>query len=243
MKFIYSVLVVAAVSMISCKPSTESKESSEATAATSNDSTAAATPGVKALFDGKSLAGWKFFKGKENNSWEVAEGTLHCKPFDGHEKRADLITTDQYGNYELSFDWKVAAKSNSGVMYKVTEEFDEPYLSGPEYQVLDDIGWPGKIEPWQKTASCYAMYVATAAPKPVGEWNNSKIVVNGNHVEHWLNGVKVVEYEINSDDWKKRKDEYKWKDAKGYAQSAKGYIALQDHGGEVWFKNIVIKEI
>jgi hypothetical protein len=117
-------------------------------------------------------------------------------------------------------------------------------LSGPEYQLLDDIGYPGKIEDWQKTAADYGMYTApNAKPKSVGEWNTSKIVVNGNHVEYWLNNTRTVEYELGSADWKKRKAGSKWNDAAGYGVAKKGHICLQDHGGEVWFRNIVIKSL
>lgn len=198
----------------------------------------------QALFNGKDLSGWKFYKGKENNSWEVVDGTLHCKPFDGNEKRTNLITDNQYENFELNWEWKISAQGNSGVMYKVTEEFDEPYLSGPEYQLLDDVGYPGKIEEWQKTAANYGMHTAPEAkPKLVGEWNTSKIVADGNHVEHWLNGTKVVEYELGSEEWKKIKSTSKWNEAAGYGAAKKGHIALQDHGGEVWFRDIRITEI
>ncbi len=194
------------------------------------------------LFSGKDLTGWQFYKGKENNSWEVtADGLLHCKAFDGNEKRADLMTVADYENFELTWEWKIAAQGNSGVMFGVVEMYDEPYLSGPEYQLLDDIGYPGKIEDWQKTSSNYGMHVADGAqPKPVGEWNTSKIVVNKKHVEHWLNGKKVVDYELGSDDWKERKAKSKWNEAAGYGSFSKGRICLQDHGGEVWFKNINI---
>ncbi len=198
-----------------------------------------------ALFNGKNLDGWRFYKSKENNSWEVAEdSSLHCKPFDGNEKRANLITTDQYENFELNWEWKISAQGNSGVMFRVTEEFDEPYLSGPEYQLLDNIGYPGKVEDFHKTGSDFDMYAAqNAKPKSVGEWNSSKIIVNGNHVEYWLNDSKVVEYELGSEDWQKRKADSKWNEAVGYGAAKKGHICLQDHGGEVWFRNIVIKSL
>jgi hypothetical protein len=199
----------------------------------------------QSLFNGKNLDGWRFYKDKENNSWEVAaDGSLHCKPFDGNEKRANLITTEQYENFELNWEWKISAQGNSGVMFRVTEEYDEPYLSGPEYQLLDDVGYPGKIEDWQKTGADYAMYTPSAAkPKSVGGWNSSKIVVKLNHVEYWLNDAKVVEYELGSEDWQKRKAASKWNDAVGYGVAKKGHICLQDHGGEVWFRNIVIKSL
>lgn len=194
------------------------------------------------LFNGKNLEGWRFYKNKESNSWEVTtDGLLHCKPFDGNEKRADLVTENEYENFELTWEWRISHQGNSGVMFGVVETYDEPYLSGPEYQMLDDVGYPGRIEDWQKTASNYGMHVAVnAKPNPAGEWNNSKLVVNNNYVEHWLNGTKVVEYELGSEDWKARKEKSKWNGTVGYGASKKGRICLQDHGGEVWFRAISI---
>lgn len=202
--------------------------------------------GWKLLFDGKSMNGWQFFKGRKNNTWEVKDGMLHCKPLnekvqgDGDE-RSDLMTIEEFENFELNFDWNIAAEGNSGVIYRVTEEFDQPYFSGPEYQLIDDKGFPNET-PDHLTGTVYGLYTTTSkALKPVGEWNNSKLVVNKNHVEHWLNGQKIVEYELGSADWKKRKAESKWKDATGYGLSPKGHIDLQDHGSEIWFKNVMIK--
>ncbi len=198
--------------------------------------------GWQLLFDGKTTAGWRFFKDKENDSWEVTEGTLHCKPFDDAPKRADILTIAQYENFELAFDWKISTQGNSGVMFRVTEEYDEPYLSGPEYQVLDDDGYPGELKDAQLTGSNYDMHAATGGKlKSVGEWNSSKIIASGNHIEHWLNGKKVVEYQISSEEWLATKKASKWNDAKGYAASPKGHIDFQDHGGEVWYKNIMVK--
>ncbi len=201
--------------------------------------------GWKALFDGRSLEGFRFYQNKENNSWEVVDGMLHAKQDTSESaKRADLVTVDQYENFELMFDWKVPPGGNSGVMFRVTEEFDAPYLSGPEYQIIDDKGWPGDpLKDTQLSGSNYDMHAAPA-DKPMnaqGEWNSSKIVVNGNHVEHWLNGAKMLEYELNSSEWKRLKAASKWKDAKGYGIAPKGLIAFQDHGQEVWFRNVYIK--
>ena len=201
--------------------------------------------GWKLLFNGQNMNGWKTYQNKENDSWEVVDGTLHCKPDTAAQKRADILTEEQYSDFELAFDWKVAPGDNSGVIYRATEEFDQPYLSGPEYQVIDDEGYPGDLTPTQTSGSNYDMHAAPADKKinPPGEWNTGRIVANGNHVEHWLNGVKVVEYELNSPEWKKLKDGSKWKDAKGYGASSKGHIDLQDHGGEVWYRNIKIKTL
>jgi hypothetical protein len=201
--------------------------------------------GWRSLFDGKTLNGWRNYQNKAAGNWSVQDGTIHSSG--GAKKndlQTDLITTDQFENFDLSVDWKISPQGNSGIMYMVTEEYPTAYLSGPEYQIIDDKGYPGKLEEWQKTGSNYAMDPApTAVPNPVGEWNHTRILVNNGHVEHWLNGKKIVDYNLWTDEWKKKKMEGKWKDAAGYGMSKKGHIALQDHGSEVWFKNIKIKEL
>ena len=202
--------------------------------------------GWKLLFDGQTTNGWRIFKDKENDTWEVSDGTLHCKAMGDSvgTKRADLMTIEEFGSFELLFDWKIAAQANSGLIYRVTEEFEVPYGSGPEYQIIDDTGYPGDLKPVNTTAANYDM----EAPQnnklnPVGEWNSGKIVVNENHVEHWLNGVKVVEYELGSEAWKKQVAGCKWKDFPGYGLAKTGHIDLQDHGHEIWFRNIYIKTL
>ena len=202
--------------------------------------------GYKLLFDGTSTTGWRTYKNKPADSWSVVNGILYCKgdTTNKSDMRADMMTTDIYENFDFSVDWKISPKGNSGIIYLASEEFDAAYLSGPEYQIIDDKNFPEKLEDWQMTGADYAMYPApAAAPNAVGEWNTSRIVKNKSHVEHWLNGKKIVEYEIGSADWKKKKAEGKWKDAAGYGMTTKGHIALQDHGSEAWFKNVKIKEL
>lgn len=201
--------------------------------------------GYTLLFDGQTMNGWRTYQNKKNDSWAVNNGTLYCKgSVSDHGARADLMTNDEYENFDLSIDWKISPKGNSGILYMVKEDTSSSYSSGPEYQIIDDKNFPEHIEDWQKTAADYAMYPApNAEPRPVGEWNHARIIVNQNHVEHWLNGKKVVEYELYSDDWQKRKTAGKWKDYPGYGLTKKGHITLQDHGSESWFKNIKIKRL
>jgi hypothetical protein len=201
--------------------------------------------GWRSLFDGKTLNGWRIYQNKPSTDWKVSDGTIYCMGNKNEAStHADLITNDQFENFELSLEWKIAPQGNSGILYMVTEEYQTSYLSGPEYQIIDDKGYPQKLEDWQHTAANYAMDPApTAEPKPVGEWNETRIIVNKGHVQHWLNGKKVVEYDLWTDDWKQKKLAGKWKDAAGYGMSKKGHLALQDHGSEAWFRNIKIREL
>lgn len=195
------------------------------------------------LFDGKTTNGWRTYRNIEADDWAVANGELYCK-VDGVKKRADLITAEQYENFELQIDWKIAPKENSGIIYRSTEENGASYESGPEYQLIDDIGYPGKLKDAQLSGANYDMNPPAAKVfKGANAYNHTRIVVNGAHVEHWLNGTKVVEYEFWTPEWEKNKAASKWADVKPYGMSKKGHIALQDHGGGVWFKNIKIRKL
>ena len=253
MKKLFYLLFLAGACSSAKKDSQEAQDAAatvtDAAAATAVLTEAQKAEGWKLLFDGKSLSGWQIFKARKNNTWEVKEGMLHCKPLnekakgDGDE-RSDLMTSEEYENFEFACDWKIAPEGNSGIIYRATEEFDQPYYSGPEYQLIDDEGYKPKQKDVNLTGADYDVYApAPKTLKPVGEWNSTKIVVNGKHVEHWLNGQKIVEYEFGSPDWIKRKDASKWKDAKGYGMATKGHIDLQDHGHEVWFRNVMIKTL
>ena len=230
--------LVMATLLISCSTSKNVKDNAL--------STEEKEQGYKLLFDGKTMNGWRTYQNKPSPSWLVDSGTLHCKGSAANYGAitADLMTADPYENFDLLVDWKISPRGNSGILYMVTEDSAYSYLSGPEYQIIDDKNFPEKLEDWQLTAANYAMHPApSAAPNPVGEWNHTRIVVNKGHVEHWLNGKKVVEYDLYSDDWTKKKMSGKWKDVASYGQSKKGHIAFQNHGSEAWFKNIKIKEL
>ena len=199
--------------------------------------------GWKLLFDGTTMNGWRTYQNKQTDNWDVRNGELYCKT-EGVTKRADLITADKYENYELQIDWKISPKKNSGIIYMVTEDNGATYESGPEYQLIDDLGYPAKLDDKQLSGSNYDMNAPSAkVAKPAGEFNHTKIVINKGHVEHWLNGTKVVDYHLWTPEWEQTKANSKWKDVKIYGMSKAGYIALQDHGGGVAFKNIKLKPL
>jgi len=192
--------------------------------------------GWKLLFDGKSTAGWRGFKTPAPDAgWKVTDGALGPDP----KTSKDLVSKADFENFELTFDWKISPKGNSGVMYHVIPKGDETYESGPEYQILDNAhGEP----PLQRAASLFALYAPTKdMTKPVGQFNHARLVVDHGKAQHWLNGVKVVEYDLNSADFKARVAASKFKQWPQFATGRTGAIALQNHGDGVWFKNIKIK--
>jgi len=195
------------------------------------------------LFDGKTTAGWRGYKSPDVPAgWAVQDGVLIK---DGKTRSGDLVTKDQYGDFELEFDWKLAPGGNAGVLYRGTEEYDHIYWSAPEYQLLDDAAHADGKNRLTSAGSAYALYPPPAGVvKAAGEWNSSRIVARGPHVEHWLNGKKVVEYELWSPDWEGKVKASKFKDWPNYGRAKKGYIAIQgDHEGELALRNIRIREL
>ena len=194
----------------------------------------------RTLFDGRSLEAWRGFK-KDSvpAGWQVVDGALTRVGEAG-----DLITRDQFGNFELTLEWKVAEGGNSGIMFRVAETADATYETGPEMQVLDDARHKDGESRLTAAGSAYGLYAAPAGVvKPAGQWNAVRIVVRGNHVEHWLNGTKVVEYELGSPDWEARVRNSKFKQWPGYGRAASGHIALQDHGDRVAYRDIKVRTL
>lgn len=197
--------------------------------------------GWKLLFDGKSLAGWRGFKKPEVAGWSVVDGCLVRTGPGG-----DIMTADQYQDYEFKLEWRISPAGNSGIIYRVSNEppNNYPWETGPEMQVLDNSEHADGRNALTSAGSDYALL---APPKdvtrPIGFFNEARIVVQGNHVEHWLNGEKQCEYELNSPEWNKLVAGSKFKDMPRYGTAPRGYIVLQDHGDRVWYRNIKIREL
>jgi len=202
------------------------------------------TNGWVLLFDGKTTNGWRNFKQNSISGWEVQDGNL-VGLGKGGDLGGDIITNEQFEDFELCFEWAIEEAGNSGVLYRVLEAgYPTVYATGPEFQVLDDIGYPNPLKEEQKTGANYAMHVAiNKTLKPSGEFNTSKIIIKNGKVEHWLNGKEIVSYELWTDDWKNRVQASKWKNYPGYGLANKGYISLQDHGSVVKYRNIKIKDL
>lgn len=208
--------------------------------------------GWQLLFDGKTMDGWRDFNGTGlSGPWEVVDGTIMADG-KGDDANGYIVTDKQFENFELSWDWKISKGGNSGMLYHVVERpnFNVPYITGPEYQLIDDENFEAvngeKLEEWQKCGVDYAMHLpdySKMAVKPAGEWNNSKIVFDNGHVEHWMNGQKILEFEAWTDDWFQHKNSGKWVNAPEYGLAKKGVLCLQDHGYPAWFRNIKIKEL
>jgi hypothetical protein len=197
------------------------------------------------LFDGKTLDGWKGYN-KELNGWKVHKGTLMSEGIGPSNGGGDIMTVKEYDNFELSVEWKISKQGNSGIIYLIheTPEYNQTYSTGPEYQVLDDLGWPDKLNELNLTASNYDMHAAVGKDvKPAMEWNTARIIKDKDQVEHWLNGKKVVEYTLWDEAWEESVQNCKWKNYPGYGQYKKGHISLQDHDTKVWYRNVKIREL
>jgi hypothetical protein len=198
--------------------------------------------GWKLLFDGKTIKGWRGYRKQTfpDKGWAVEEGVLKKV---ARVQGGDIITEEAFTDFELSWEWRISPAGNNGIKYLVTE--DRPSAPGHEYQMIDDTRHPdAKIGPHRATASFYDVLPPAADKplKPVGEWNDSRVVVQGNHVEHWLNGKKVLEYELGSDALKAAVAKSKFKNSPGFGEKIKGHILLTDHGDECWFRNLKIRE-
>lgn len=196
--------------------------------------------GWKLLFDGQSLAGWRGYqKDKPGRGWRIEDGLLII---DG--RGGDLITNDQYQDFELQVDWMVASGGNSGIFFRASETEKYIFLSAPEMQILDDAKHRDGKSPLTSAGANYALHpAARGVVRPAGEWNHARLRVAGASVTHWLNGQEIVRYELGSEDWLARKAKSKFAKWQAYGVASKGHIGLQDHGDRVAFRNIKLRVI
>lgn len=199
--------------------------------------------GWRLLFDGQSLKGWHLYakKSPPETGWKVEDGVLKKL---AKVRGGDIVTDQTFGDFDLRWEWRLEQGGNNGLKYLVTEQ--RTSAPGHEYQMLDDTGHPdGKIGPKRQTASFYDVLPPAADKllKPVGEWNASRVLVQGNHVEHWLNGRKVLEYELGSDAIKTAVAASKFKNSAGFGTKINGHIMLTDHQDACWFRNVKIREL
>jgi hypothetical protein len=203
--------------------------------------------GWKLLFDGKTTEGWHGYNMKAfPDCWKMEEGTLTMNSIGSHEDQ-DIITDRKYRDFVLSLEYKLTKAANSGVIFQVAEDtiYKFPYETGPEFQIIDHENWTAdSLKDWQINGANYAMYPPIAKPyKPVGEWNQLLLFVKGNDVTQILNGVVVVKYVKNTDEWKKLRNSGKWSAFPDWGKFDEGFISLQNHGTKVWYRNIKLKEI
>ena len=196
--------------------------------------------GWELLFDGETLKGWKAYNGDEPKTWKVEDNSITC---DGSKEGDDIMTIETFGDFDLKFEWKIQENGNSGVIYRVREgkQWSRPYLTGPEYQVYDDKEQYGK----NSTGSFYDVYETSEDKKvnPAMQWNSGRIRVSKGLVTHWVNGIIVMQCQMNSVDYNKRVAESKWKDNPYFGKSSFGHIDFQNHGAKVWYKNVKVLKL
>lgn len=201
--------------------------------------------GWQLLFDGKTTKGWRNYKSdKVNAAWKVVDGSLFLDTSNKEEKGGDVITTQEFENYELHLEWKIQACGNSGVMFNVQEadEYRTVWVTGPEMQVLDNTCHPDAKIIKHRAGDLYDLISCSEETvKPAGEWNAARIVSNKGKYEFWLNGVKTVEFTMHTPEWDAMVAGSKFKSMPAFGKFSKGHIALQDHGDQVWYRNIKIK--
>ena len=195
----------------------------------------------RSLFDGKTLSGWRGYQMfRAPVGWRASNGVL-SKVF----PTEDLISDDVFGDFELELEWKISPGGNGGILYRGTEKYDHVYWSAPEFQLLDDAAAPDAKDRTTSAGAAYALYPSAAGVvNAAGQWNTTRIICRGPHVEHWLNGKKIVEYELWSPDWEAKVKASKFVDWKEYGRAKSGHIAFQgDHEGELGLRNIRIREL
>jgi hypothetical protein len=233
-----TLLAVLAIAVTAALPAAQAPQPNTLTAAEQKE-------GWKLLFDGRTIDQWRGFRSQTMpNNWGVVDGALTLTQV---TQRPDIITIEQFGDFDFKFEWKLAPApppGNSGVMFYVTEESTETYHSGPEYQILDNATHRDGKDPLTSAGACYALYSPPRdVTRPVGEWNDGRIVITQGKVQHWLNGTKTADYDLNSAEWKAKVLASKFKEWPGFGVARRGHIALQKHDAPVAYRNLKIRRL
>ena len=205
--------------------------------------------GWKLLFDGSTLTGWKTYNRTDMaTSWGVKDGAIFLDAKKGRSDvaKGDLVTLEDYDDFEFSVEWKISDCGNSGIMYRIVEDpkYKQPYLTGPEMQVLDNKCHPDAKIITHRSGDFYdVMASKTENVKPAGEWNSVRIIMKGYKLEQWQNGVRQIKLTLGSDEINAIVEKSKWKNQKDWGKALIGKIGLQDHGDAVWFRNIKIRSL
>lgn len=197
------------------------------------------------LFDGSSKTGWHVYNHTSDGSaWIIDDGAIHLDP--SRSGRGDLVTDEEFENFELELEWKIDSCGNSGIMFNVVEspEYQYTFLTGPEMQVLDNACHPDSQYEKHRAGDLYDLIASSAnVVKPAGEWNKVRIISNNGQVEFWLNDVNVVKFTMHTPEWDAMVAASKFKDMPAFGKARKGRIAIQDHDDKVWYRNIRIRKL
>lgn len=202
-----------------------------------------AAGGWTLLFDGATTDQFRGYRqpGFPAQGWAVVDGTLRRTP---GPAGGDIVTREQYADFEFVCEWRVSPGGNSGIIYRCTEDKMYPWETGPEMQILDDAAHGDGAKPNTRAGSLYDLFPCSEnVVKPAGEWNEARIVAKGPHIQHFLNGVKVVDIRLDSEEYREAHAQSKWTAMPDFAKRPRGHIALQDHGDEVWFRNIRVRAL
>jgi hypothetical protein len=231
---------VLAFGLAACASSETPDESEPSAAGVAHNTLTAAEreAGWRLLFDGVSLAGWRGYETEmPPDGWRARDEALHR-----YGPGGDIVTIDRFGDFELSLEWRVDEGGNSGIFYRAAPGSEHIFHSAPEMQVLDDAGHPDGRSELTSAGSNFALHPAPrGVVKPAGQWNSVRIRAQGNHVQQWMNGTLVVDYEIGSDDWKRRVAASKFAAWPAYGLAPEGHVGLQEHGNQVAFRSIKIR--
>ena len=266
-RFLGSVLLLVCLGLVAlpgCTPSADSEpsdsESAESSPAMKNEAAASDSvntltasereDGWMLLFDGQSMEKWRGYQmDAMPDDWTVEEvdgrGTMHFTAAED-EEADDIVTRETFGDFDLRLEWKISEGGNSGIMYHVRETDEYPWQTGPEMQVLDDDRHPDAEDPTHRAGALYDMIAPDTTKKqlrPVGEWNEVRLVVDDGRAEHWLNGEKIVEYPAEGEDWMEMIANSKFADMPNFGTFSSGHIVLQDHSDKVWYRDVKIRRL